>query len=245
VNAAGKLPLRSTRFWVITLAAVAGMGITASLGQWQLGRAAEKMSLQAATDQQRDAPVLDGRSLVAGVDPQALLQRRVVLRGRWLQGHTVFLDNRQMGGKPGFYVLTPFRLADGGAVVLVQRGWAQRNFMDRTQLPPVPTPEVEVEVAGRIVPAPSKLYDFKGTDTGPIRQNLDVAAFGTEIRQPLLPLTVLQTGMADDGLQRDWPQPATGVEKHYGYAFQWFGLSALVAILYVWFQLVRRFRSAR
>ena len=130
-------------------------------------------------------------------------------------------------------------------MVLVQRGWAPRNFIDRTQLPAVPTPQAEVELAGRIVPAPSKLYAFNGADTGPIRQNLDVAAFGAEIRRPLLPVTVLQTGPAGDGLQRDWPQPATGVEKHYGYAFQWFGLSALVAILYVWFQLVRRFRSAR
>ena len=77
MNAAGKLPLRSARFWVITVAAVAGMGITASLGQWQLGRAAEKLALQAATDQQRDAPVLDGRSLVAGADLQALLQAAV------------------------------------------------------------------------------------------------------------------------------------------------------------------------
>ncbi|MEO5695997.1 MAG: SURF1 family protein, partial [Burkholderiaceae bacterium] len=27
--------------------------------------------------------------------------------------------------------------------------------------------------------------------------------------------------------------------KHYGYAFQWFALSALMTGLYVWFRLVR------
>ena len=81
-----------------------------------------------------------------------------------------------------------------------------------------------------------------GADAGPIRQNLDLAAFGAEIREPLLSVAVLQTGTADDGLQRDWPQPATGVEKHHGYAFQWFGLSALITVLYVWFQIVRRFK---
>lgn len=42
-----------------------------------------------------------------------------------------------------------------------------------------------------------------------------------------------------DGLQRDWPQPAADVHKHYGYAFQWFALSALTLILYVWFQIIR------
>jgi surfeit locus 1 family protein len=245
VNAPGRLPLRSARFWLVTVATLVGVGATLALGQWQLGRAAEKVALQASVAQQRDLPMLDGRSLVTAGDLRSIVQRRVVLRGRWLPAHTVFLDNRQMNGKPGFFVLTPFRLADGGRVVLVQRGWAPRHFIDRTQLPSVPTPDVEVELAGRIVPAPSKLYDFSGADTGPIRQNLDLAAFGAEIREPLLPVSVLQTGTADDGLQRNWPQPATGVDKHYGYAFQWFGLSALMAILYVWFQLVRRFRSAR
>jgi surfeit locus 1 family protein len=245
VNTPVRWPLRSTRFWVITIAAVVGVSITLALGRWQLGRAAEKVALQAAVLQQRDLPVLEGRTLAATGDLQAIVHRRVVLRGRWLPDHTVFLDNRQMNGRPGFFVLTPLRLADGGPVVLVQRGWAPRNFLDRTQLPVVPTPLVDVELVGRIVPAPSKLYDFSGADTGPIRQNLDLAAFGAEIREPLLSVAVLQTGTADDGLQRDWPQPATGVEKHHGYAFQWFGLSALVAILYVWFQFVRRFRSAR
>jgi len=56
----------------------------------------------------------------------------------------------------------------------------------------------------------------------------------------LLPLVVVQTGGASDGLQRDWAPADSGVDKHYGYAFQWFGLSGLIALLYVWFQFVRR-----
>jgi surfeit locus 1 family protein len=42
-----------------------------------------------------------------------------------------------------------------------------------------------------------------------------------------------------DGLLRQWPHPAVDVHKHYGYAFQWFALCALMAGLYVWFQLIR------
>jgi surfeit locus 1 family protein len=42
-----------------------------------------------------------------------------------------------------------------------------------------------------------------------------------------------------DGLLRHWPAPDLGLHKHYGYAFQWFALCALILILYVWFQLVR------
>jgi surfeit locus 1 family protein len=58
----------------------------------------------------------------------------------------------------------------------------------------------------------------------------------------LAPLSLQQhdsAGTAGDGLLRQWPRPAGGVQKHYGYAFQWFALSALMAGLYVWFQLLR------
>ena len=62
----------------------------------------------------------------------------VVLDGRWLAAHTVYLDNRQMNGRPGFFVVTPLRLDDGRAV-LVQRGWLPRDCSDRTASLPPPT----------------------------------------------------------------------------------------------------------
>ena len=72
-----------------------------------------------------------------------------------------------------------------------------------------------------------------------------MAAFAQETGLSLLPVSVQQVGVLADGLQRDWPQPATGVDKHYGYATQWFGLSGLIAILYVWFQIVKKFKLRR
>jgi surfeit locus 1 family protein len=61
----------------------------------------------------------------------------------------------------------------------------------------------------------------------------------------LLEVTLLQSGEASEGLLREWPQVASGVEKHHGYAFQWFGLSGLIALLYVWFQIVQPRRQKR
>ena len=173
------------------------------------------------------------------------MHRPVVLRGTWLPQHTVFLDNRQMQGKPGFYVVTPLQLAGSDAAVLIQRGWVQRDFTDRQKLPAVPTPAGIDEVRGRIAPPPAKLYEFSGAQAGPIRQNLDVAQFRAQTRLALPELSVQQTGPAADGLLRDWPEPATGVDKHYGYAFQWWALSALIAILYVWFQIIAPRRKAQ
>jgi len=235
--------------WLVLGLAALGVAITFSLGLWQLSRAAEKTALQNAKQQQAQQVVLDGRSLGSGetdaLQRQALIHRRMTLTGHWLPAHTVFLDNRQMNGKPGFFALTPLQLEATGSVVLVQRGWAQRSFTDRTALPALLTPEGQVEVHGHLAPWPSRLYDFGGTETGPIRQNLDLTAYRQATGLPVLEVTLLQSGAASEGLLREWPVVASGVEKHHGYAFQWFGLSGLIALLYVWFQIVQPRRQKR
>ena len=236
---------------LILLAAVAGVAITAAMGRWQLGRAAQKEAITQARADQAALAVLDGRTLVAlesgSAAPEPLLYRRLALQGQWLGEHTVYLDNRQMHGRPGFYVLTPLRLQGTDAVVLVQRGWVPRHFQDRTALAPIDTPTGEVTVHGRLLPWPSKVYDFGEVETGPIRQNLIFDDYRLQTRLPLLALSIQQSDADDQGLQRTWPEVASGVEKHHGYAFQWFGLSALIALLYVWFQIVqpRRKHPAR
>lgn len=233
------------RFYILTLAALLGVLGTLALGRWQLSRAAQKEAIQAGIDRQATLPSLNNPALLAWPEPAAALHRRVILRGHWLTAHSVFLDNRPMSGKVGLYVVTPLQLENSSVVVLVQRGWVARNFVDRTQLPVVQTPSGIVTIEGRIAPAPAKLYAFDGPDQGLIRQNLDLSRYSTELGQPLWAVSVQQTGAANEGLLRQWPLVSTGVEKHYGYAFQWFALSALIALLYVWFQIVRRFIPAR
>ena len=228
------------RFWLLTVSALLAVGVTLALGRWQLSRAAQKETLHARMLARADQGALDTAALTALPDATLELQRRVRLRGQWLAQHTVYLDNRQMNDKQGLYVVTPMQL-EGGAVVLVQRGWVARNFIDRTSLPALPSAPGVIEIEGRIAPAPSRLYQFGAAETGRIRQNLDIAGFSAESGLALLPVSVQQTGAPSDGLLREWPIVGAGVETHYGYAFQWFALSALITALYVWFQIVRRF----
>ncbi len=236
---------RRALVWAVALAA---MALTASLGRWQLSRAAEKEALQAAVAERQRLPALDGASLAQALsDDQAreLLHRAITLRGQWLADRTVFLDNRPMARQTGFYVLTPLRLTGSDRVVLVQRGWAPRHQVDRSLLPPVQTPTGEVQVSGRIAAHPPRVYQLGQEQGGAIRQNLDLDAWRAETGLPLAPVLVVQTGAASDGLQRDWPEAASGVEKHYGYAFQWFGLCTLIGLLLLWFQVVRPLYRAR
>lgn len=231
---------------LIAVAAVLGIAVTSSLGAWQWGRGEARTALHEAMEARGKTAPVEPQELLAVADGDVRLAYRPVrLRGQWLADRTVFLDNRQMNAAPGFYVVTPLRLEGRDAVVLVQRGWAPRNFQRRDALPAVQTPAGVVEVGGRLAPPPAKLYAFAKEEKGTIRQNLDLAAFRAETGLPLLPLSVQQTGAPSEGLLRQWPQAGSGAEKNYGYAFQWWAMSALIAILYVWFQFVLPRRRAR
>lgn len=260
---------RGWHAWLFAALALLLVGTGIALGNWQLNRAAQKEALQARIQAQGQLPVLDQAEFLALPKPLEALHRRVHLRGLWLGSQSVYLDNRQMHGLPGFYVLTPLALEGSNETVMVQRGWIQRNFNDRTALEPVETPSGLVEIDAVIATPPAHLLEL-GKDaaapsaaapaaasapaasapatvgSSPIRQNLDLEAFRTQTGLPVrTELSLQQVGSASQGLQRDWPAPALGIDRHYGYAFQWFGLAALVAVLYVWFQLIVPFRRAR
>ncbi len=96
-------------------------------------------------------------------------------------------------------------------------------------------------------------------ETGPIRQNVDLAALQAETGLRLLPLVLLQTDRTGWRRRTARPprrqpptvcsdtghRPAVDVHKHYGYAFQWFALAALILGLYVWFQVLAPYRAGR
>ena len=229
----------NVRALIVLLAAVAGALGTARLGLWQLDRAAQKTALHEAQLARGKLPPLDTAALARAPDAvEEQVHRRVQLQGRWLGAQSIYLDNRQMNGHPGFFLVTPLLIGPGDAV-LVQRGWLPRNSRDREQLAAVDTPAGTVSIEGRIAPGLARLYEFDAAASGPIRQNLDIAVYARETGLALRPLVIVQLDAAADGLQRQWAPAVLDVSKHHGYALQWFSLSALITGLYVWFQLIR------
>ena len=232
----------------ILLLALAVSALTARLGWWQLDRAAQKQSQQLAVSTRAALAPVPQSQLARRLEEVADQTHRVTtLQGQWLKVKSVYLDNRPMAGRTGFYLVTPLAL-DDGSVVLVQRGWVPRDLIDRSRLPPPPDAPGTVNVNGRLAPALARLYEFDANATGLIRQNLDVQAFARETGLNLRPWVLVQQELAateraasatTDGLLRQWPATDIGLQKHYGYAFQWFSLSVLTLGLYVWFQVIR------
>jgi len=240
--------VKTTRpLWLLWLGVVVGVGATARLGVWQLDRAAQKTAIERALSERAHLPALAADALArdaAALAPQ--LHRHVTVSGRWMASRTIYLDNRPLDGQVGFIVVTPLLLGPHDAV-LVQRGWAPRDRIDRTRVPATNLPSGEVRLEARIAPWPSHRLELAGIDQGLIRQNLDPAQLAIEVGVPLRPLSLLQLADAGehDALVREWPAPVQDVWKNQGYAVQWFALSALIAGLALWFRVIRPRREQR
>lgn len=215
---------------LMTVAGVAFVALTVSLGNWQTGRAAQKAALAEAFDRGRGAPPADlAQPLAAGADLEG---RRVSVRGEWDAARTIYLDNRVHRGRAGYHVVTPLRLEGTRRWVLVNRGWAPAGAT-RADLPEVPTPAGVVAVEGIAIAPPAKVYELgEASPAERVWPSLVLARYAKWSGLDLLPVVVQQTNGAD-ALVRDWPRPDFGIEKHKAYALQWYALAALTVILYV------------
>jgi surfeit locus 1 family protein len=210
----------------VLAAAACAAGI--ALGNWQAGRAEQKRALGVRLEQAMKNSAIQVTS--DNMDADSLVMRRVAARGRFVDEHTVYLDNKLRRGRPGYEIVTPLRL--DGTHVLVNRGWVEAG-KTRDTLPKVPTPTGEVRVEGlALARLPQALQAGTGA-SGKVRQNVDLKSFERETGLRLQPLVIEQHSHAADGLVRDWPRPDAGIEKHQSYALQWYSLAALAVVLFV------------
>ena len=228
------------RFKLVPFAAtvlVVALGI--QLGNWQQRRAAHKIVLQAKLAQgNASAPLpLDGTPLAA----DAVEFRRVSMTGEFVAGWPVYLDNRPYKNSSGFYLLMPFKIAGSGMHVLVARGWLPRNPAERAKLPAYATPSGTVTLEGVARLDAGHVLELAKTPVltpNAIVQNADPLQVARDSGLTMQPFVVEQTSAArpagdEAQMVRDWPAPALGVEKHQGYAFQWYALSAMAVIFFV------------
>jgi len=220
---------RTSGLWPL-LAAVTGIAITLSLANWQLGRAVQKRELKVRIEALSAQPPIN----VSGAElaPADVELRRVEARGVFEARHTVFVDNRIRRGVPGFHVVSPLRIAGSDRYVLVNRGWIA-GTPERSRLPQVRTPEGEITIRGMAtVPGRRVLELSSKVIEGHIWQNLTIERYAQAVPISIQPFAVMQDSELDDGLVREWEAPDFGIDRHYGYAFQWFALAATILVFY-------------
>jgi cytochrome oxidase assembly protein ShyY1 len=230
----------SFRFKLIPfIATVLVVALGISLGNWQERRASQKLALQARLAEGNAAAplVLDGKPMAA----EAVEFRRVALHGEFVAGWPLYLENRPYQGRAGFYLLMPFKITGSNMHVLVERGWLPRDPAVRDKLPAYATPPGEVALEGVARLNPGHVMQL-GTPPlltpKAIVLNVDPLQVARDSGMTMQPFVVEQGAAplppGDDArIVRDWPAPALGVEKHQGYAFQWYALAAMAVVFFV------------
>lgn len=218
------------------VATVLLVALGVSLGQWQDRRAAQKIAIQhKLSARAAEAPLVVSPALVDGAP---LEYRHVRVTGQFVAGWPLYLNNRPQDGRAGFYLVMPLKIDGSDTHVLVARGWLPRNAADAAKLPPYATPSGTVTVDGIVKASVGHIMQLGTPEPvrpGAIVQNIDPAQFSHASGMKLQPFFIEQSGPAPaaDGLVRDWPAPSLGVEKHQGYAFQWYALAVMALLFFV------------
>ena len=225
----------SFRFrWVPFLAAALVVAVGISLGNWQLRRAEQKLALQEQMLMRAEFAPVNSNALAPEQTPEEF--RRVMAKGEFIASWAVYLDNRPYQGRAGFYLLMPFKLAGSEQSVLVMRGWFPRDAIHREHIPTIAVPEGVTHLEGRVRASTGKvmqLGEAAALQPGSIAQNVDVEEFARASKLSLQTFIIEQTNDAADGLVRDWPIPSVGIDKHKGYAFQWYSLALVAAVFFL------------
>lgn len=225
---------------VVLLSLLTGVCIMAGL--WQLSRAHDREVIHDARLAGQQAPAL----ILTADTPDGPDWHRATVQGHWLNPLTVLLDNRNLKGRPGFWVATPLALADEpGTAVLVLRGWVARPIPPAT-LPDLRATDGPVRIQGTLLHRVPRMLDlgsltgqsetglpqpFPAPDgTAPRVQNLALDALATATGLRLLPVVLEQAPTQDAGLIQDWPGPSENSSQNYNYAGQWFSFAAIALI---------------
>jgi len=239
--------LSSVRFrpgLIPTLATLVMFPILIALGFWQLDRAEQKEQAAVAFEARLEQPALDLNRQIP--DPRGDLFRLAEARGGYDPERQLLLDNQTHNRQVGYNVLTPFVLDaiqsgdDRGTAVLVDRGWVQGG-RSRSELPAVPLEQGITSVRGHLDQGPATGIRLGGMDDGeagwPLRvQYLDFEALEQRLGYALLPVVLRLDQAEPGGYVRQWrpKQPeGYGPERNRGYALQWFGLAATLAVIYL------------
>ena len=218
------------RFFIPASLIIATLVLLISLGFWQLDRADEKRAIedQIASANSGDVELIDSAEFLKDKE-----YYHVRLQGSYIGDKQFIYDNQIVDQISGYYVLTPFILKGDSKSVLINRGFIPWNGR-RDKLANVDIGEKLTEVKVQIS-KPVKRMELKVSETTgdfPVLiQALDLDEMSAIASLDLGSVVGLLSPESENGFVRQW-EPYTGsIERHIGYAIQWFLMALVLAFI--------------
>ena len=218
------------RFFIPAFLIIATLALLITLGFWQLDRADQKRAIedQIANANAGDVELITSVELLSDKE-----YYHVLLRGSYIEDRQFIYDNQIVDQIPGYYVLTPFVLKGDSRAILINRGFIPWNGR-RDQIADIDIAEKITEVKVQIS-KPVKRIELKTSqikrDFPVLIQALDLAEMSSIASLDFANIVGLLSSESENGFVRKW-EPYTGsIERHIGYAIQWFLMALVLSII--------------
>ncbi len=230
--------LRIRLNWIIVAALLMSVAGLLRLSWWQLERAGEKVEARRELEARLSltAPRLEEipRGHLHPANPE-LPNRHVMLDGHYENDRAILILAEFFDSQIGYGVVTPFRLAATGELVLVERGWVNGAGIDVEDLNLRPaTGTLRLGAQIHVPAADARIFRNEiAPDNWPLRvRSLDIAELSTVYGEELFPFSVRLIAQQPGTLVRHWPAAGVGPAEYtqnLSYALQWF--AAALAVL--------------
>ena len=219
--------------WWSILVTLLGVSLFVTLGLWQLSRAELKSGIMELYQQRLSEEYLQPGPLdFASSDLQYL---RVELAGEYDLSRQLLVDNRLHNGRAGYHVLTPWVMANGAGILLVNRGWVAQGAT-RAELPQLEVPVLESAIRGILVRPDNSGFRLGEVNLGvewpQVIPFIDMDALQAQFPGPLLPVILWLAPESQGAYVREWIPVWADPEKSRAYAVQWFSFAAIAVLLF-------------
>ncbi len=213
------------------------------LGRWQLSRGYEKKDLIQAQQQASQETTIDITTLLS--QPlTALRYKPISLKAHLNLQQAFLLDNQMYQGRIGYHVLLPLEIKPK-KFILLNIGWTPAS-RSREELPNIENMQINQTKAsdnqqitiegymekGYVNPLITKTLESE-IISWPLRvQHMDYTLFSQILGGTVLPGIII---LEQPKIPNVFPLPKSQTwltpEKHFGYAFQWFSLAAVLLVM--------------
>ncbi len=210
-----------------------------NLGFWQLNRAEEKEGLLLLLADDK-VTLVDNANQIKTLPQYA----NIKITGRFLDAPQLLLDNQINNQKVGYHVFTPFIIDEMNLYLMINRGWIPKEGYDQNSLA-ISTealtlqgklnhsPQVGMQL-GEIELDPNKKQQIMTYFDRPIVSRFLHENLCKDLNCIVSNRVMLLEKNQPQGFKREWNPIIMPPAKHTGYAVQWFSMTIVLILLFVY-----------